>query len=127
MIQFELVDGLIVVPAFFYYRQSEIVANCLVDTGSAGTAVDIDLVKLDYSRPSRIVEIAGIGGNQEVVIQRIDNVDFCKRQVKNFEVQFGDIASKFGFNAIIGSDLLNALGVCIDYERKEILLSSKKR
>ncbi len=80
---------------------------------------------MDYSRPSRIVEIAGIGGNQEVVIQSIESVKFCGRQVENFDVQFGDIASKFGFNAIIGSDLLNALGVCIDYERKEIFLSLK--
>ena len=126
MIHFELKDGLIIVPAFFYYKQSEIVVNCLLDTGSAGTAVDIDVVELDYTRPSRIVEIAGIGGNQEVVIQHTEVVRFCGRQIENVEIQFGDIASKFGFNAIVGSDLLSALGICIDYEQKKIFPSSKR-
>lgn len=123
MIPFELTDGLIVVPALFAYGQSEITPNCLVDTGSAGTAVEIDLVQMDYSRPSRIVEIAGIGGDQEVVIQSIEMIAFCEKQIENFEVQFGDIASKFGFNAIIGSDILDALGINIDYERREIRAS----
>ncbi len=40
MIKFELTEGVIVVPAFFCYGQSQIATNCLVDTGSAGTAVE---------------------------------------------------------------------------------------
>lgn len=120
MMKFELNGGLILAPAAIRYKQTKIDITCLVDTGSAGTAVDIDLIELDYSRPSRIVEIAGIGGTQEVVIQKTENLQFCGRAVENFPVQFGEIASNFGFGAIVGSDLLNALGICIDYYNKEL-------
>lgn len=122
MIRFDLCYGLIVVPARFCYRHEQIVADCLLDSGSAGTAVEIDLIELDYDRQTHIVELSGIGGNQEVVQQNIEQVEFCGRQVCDFKVQFGDIASEFGFHGIIGSDLLNALGIRIDYERKEISL-----
>lgn len=118
--KFELSERLIIVPLIVSYRGTEIQANALVDTGSAGTAVDINLVKLDRRCPARIVEITGVGGRQDVIIHKTDNISFCGAQVTDFEVEFGDISSHFGFDAIIGADLLDFLGVCIDYKRREI-------
>ena len=127
MMRFELVGGLIILPIVFEYSTKvKVQADALVDTGSAGTALDINLLKLDPARSSRIVELAGIGGNQDVVIQRVDNIQFSSKTVSGFEVEFGDVATKFGFNAIIGFDLLDAVGACIDYERKEIRVSSER-
>ncbi len=124
MIRFELVGGLIILPIVFEYSTKvKVKADALVDTGSAGTALDINLLKLDPSRASRIVELAGVGGSQDVVIQRVDGINFVNKLISDFEVEFGDVSTKFGFNAIIGSDLLDALGVCIDYESRA--LSSK--
>lgn len=119
--KFELYQGLIILPITFVYSETSVVqADAMVDTGSAGTALDINLLTLDPFRAARIVEISGIGGNQDVVIQKIDNIQFGGQSVHDFEVEFGDVVTKFGFNAIIGSDLLDALGACVDYERKEI-------
>ena len=67
MRKFELVGGLIILPIVFVYSAKvKVQANAMIDTGSAGTALDINLLTLDPSRVSRIVELAGIGGNQDV-------------------------------------------------------------
>ena len=124
MIRFELVGGLIIVPTrFIYSSQISIEADAIVDTGSAGTALDTTLVELDRTIPSRICEIVGVGGNQDVVIQEIDAVLFGNYRTNRVEVEFGDITSVFCFSAIIGSDLLDALGACIDYYTKEIRIA----
>lgn len=125
MIKFDLTKGLIILPVTFAYSKNITVkADALVDTGSAGTALDINLLTLDPTRRSDIVEISGIGGGQDVVIQEVDGIQFGDKSVSDFEVEFGDIASRFGFTAIIGSNLLDALGACVDYDKREIRLSS---
>lgn len=119
--KFEIIGGLVILPVRFVYSSTiEIAANALIDTGSAGTALDISLVNLEHSRPSKIVELAGVGGNQDVVIQRVDAIQLGSAVVENFDVEFGDVATKFGFNSIVGVDLLDNIGACIDFERKEI-------
>lgn len=124
--KFELFKGLILLPVIFEYGTKKIETQGVVDTGSAGTALDINLLgKLDFSRKTRLVEIEGIGGTQEVAIQTTEAVSFCGERASNFEVEFGDIATAFGFYAIVGSNLLDFLGVHIDYKLREIEISGK--
>jgi hypothetical protein len=125
MTTFELSEGLIIMPLSVVYGRTEVHARALVDTGSGGTAVDINLVELDRRCPARIVEIAGVGGKQDVIIHKADAINFCGVKVSDFEVEFGDITSSFGFDAIVGSDLLDFLGVCIDYEQREIRVGAR--
>ncbi len=124
---FKLDGGLKILPIVVEYSGSvKVQAKALVDTGSAGTALDIKLLSLDPSRASRIVELAGIGGSQDVVIQKVNSIQFAHKAVSDFEVELGDFANRFGFNAIIGSDLLEVLGACVDYERGGIRASSER-
>ena len=123
--KFELFKGLIIVPVTFVYKASKIETQGVIDTGSAGTALDINLVKLDFTRPSSIVEIVGIGGSQDVLLQMVEEVTFNTATVKNFQIEFGDVTNIFGFDAIVGGDLLDALGICIDYENRGI--TSKRK
>ena len=120
MIKFELSRGLILLPLSVRYNGIQLDLKALVDTGSGGTALDINLVSLNRHCQSRIVEVAGVGGNQDVIIHQTESVKFCGYTVSKFEVEFGDIASKFGFDAIVGSDLLDRLGICINYKQHEI-------
>lgn len=50
---------------------------------------------------------------------------FCGAKADKFPIEFGDIATVFGFKAVIGSDLLDFLGVCIDYKQREIRVDAK--
>jgi hypothetical protein len=47
--------------------------NCILDTESATTAIDIDLIDFNYRKPSKIKRLFGIGGGtHEVIAQKID-------------------------------------------------------
>ena len=52
---FELVYGLIYVPMQIDYSDQQVDLRAIVDTGSAGTAVNINLFNLDYRRDGRSV------------------------------------------------------------------------
>lgn len=118
--KFELYKDLIVVPVVFHYGMSRIKAQALVDTGSGGSALDINLVKFDFSRPTTSRVLIGIGGTQEVAVQDVEGIEFCHTNARNFPVEFGDITISCGFAAVIGGDLLDFLGVRIDYKQREI-------
>lgn len=122
--KFKLCKGLILIPVVFQYRAEKIETQALVDTGSGGSALDIELVRFDFSLPTKAREIVGVGGIQEVAIQEIESISLCGTKVLKFPIEFGDIATSFGFKAVIGSDLLNLLGTCIDYQQQEIRIST---
>ncbi len=47
--------------------------NCILDTGSATTAIDIDLVDFNFQKFAVIKRLHGIGnGIQEVVSQKVE-------------------------------------------------------
>jgi hypothetical protein len=62
----------------------------------------------------------GVGGIQEGFAQVLSRVSLGDFSVEDFEVEFCNLRENFGFNAIIGSNLLKALGAVIDYTNCEI-------
>ncbi len=68
---FELKHGLIWITfELIYEGNSVVIDNCIVDTGSAATAIDIDLVNFNYGKSAIVKRLFGIGGGtQEVVSQ----------------------------------------------------------
>lgn len=103
----------------FHGKEVNLVA--LIDTGSAGTIFDINKFDLDLFDPnSEVVEVVGIGGTQEEIIQTVDWIMVGQTKVLSFRTQFGDISDGFGFEAIIGSNLLRQLGAIIDYSNQTI-------
>jgi hypothetical protein len=122
-VNFEIVGGLLYAELSVFY-ESEVKLLAIIDTGSAGTAVDIDKFNINPHRlGSRLVEIVGVGGCQEVICQPISKLKIGGVEVINYEVQFCDLWNQFKFEAIIGSELLDHLGAIIDYTKREIVFT----
>lgn len=95
--------------------------NCLLDTGSATTAVDIELVDFNYRKPATIQRLFGIGGGtQEVIAQKVDKVTIDQTELTDIEIEFGDIRADLGINGFIGNDILSRFTITIDYSKQEI-------
>ncbi|MBU0700063.1 protease [bacterium] len=63
---FELNHGLIWITfELIYEGNSVVIDKCILDTGSAATAIDIDLVNFNYYKSATIKRLFGIGGGKE--------------------------------------------------------------
>jgi hypothetical protein len=118
--RFEIKDDLLYLPITIFYDR-EITFTGIIDTGSAGTVVEVDDVSIDFlSRNARPIRMVGVGGIQEGFAQTLSSVSLGEFSVKDFEVEFCNLKDDFGFDAIIGGNLLKALGAVIDYTTCEI-------
>lgn len=90
--------GLIWVSITIVYEGQHIeIDNCIFDTGSATTAIGIDLIKLNYNLPSKIKRLFGIGdGAQDVICQTLDAFGFKGMYLQNIEMEFGDLKGRSG-------------------------------
>lgn len=95
------------------------IENCIIDTGSATSAIDIDLVEFNFQKNAIITRLFGIGGGtQEVITQTVDKIRIDNHEIKNIELEFGNIYSEIGINGFIGNDLLGLFVVKIDYSQQ---------
>ncbi len=93
--------------------------NCILDTGSATTAIDIELVDFNYWKPAKIKRLFGIGGGtHEVVAQKVDKAIIDGTELKGVEIEFGDIRAELGINGFVGNDILSQFIVTIDYSKQ---------
>jgi len=124
-VKFRFAHGLIFISIDLVYEgKTTRIDNCLVDTGSATTAVDIDMVDLDYRKPSEIKRLIGIGGgSQEVIAQSVDGIQIGNQTLKDIKLEFGDLNEALAINGFIGNDILSFFEVSISYERQEIRLT----
>jgi len=123
--KFKYSGGLLYLPITVFYDQPiDLIA--MIDTGSAGTAVNVNLFDIDMlSRSGHSITLHGIGGTQDAFVQTVSSVKIGTFEIKDFEVEFCDIEKDhFGFEAIIGSNLLDALNAVIDYSKREINFST---
>jgi len=110
---FELKHGLIWITfELIYEGNSVVIDNCIVDTGSAATAIDIDLVNFNYGKSAIVKRLFGIGGGtQEVVSQRVGKVIIGGQELNNIEIEFGDIHAELGINGFVGNDILSRFSI----------------
>lgn len=122
---FDFKEGLIWVSLQLNYEDNEmLIDNCILDTGSATTAIDIDLVDFNYSKPAIIKRLFGIGGgSQEVVSQKVEKVALGGEIINDIEIEFGDLQAELGINGFVGNDLLSRFRMTIDYKNCEIRLT----
>ena len=122
--KFEFRGGLLYLPISVFYDSSiELIG--IIDTGSGGTAVEVDRFNIDLlSRNARTVTLRGVGGKQDAFAQTVSSVKIGQHEAINFEIEFCDLKDDLGFEAVIGSDLLDKLGAIIDYQKKEIHFAS---
>ncbi|MEM9490409.1 MAG: hypothetical protein AAGC55_14780 [Myxococcota bacterium] len=121
---FELVYGLIYVPMQIDYADQQVDLRAIADTGSAGTAANINLFNLDYHRDGRIRDLVGIGGKERVIVQNVERVSVGDSACEQFPIEFSDMDGAFDIEAIIGSDLLERFGAVIDYPAKQLHFQS---
>lgn len=102
-------QGLIWVSAEIVYEGVSVtISDCIIDTGSATTALDIDLVNFNYKKHAVIRRLTGIGGGtQEVLSQKIDTLILDNYFLHGISIEFGDISGNFGINGFIGNDILS--------------------
>lgn len=115
-------NGLIWISLKLEYEGNQYkISNCIVDTGSATTAIDIGLVDFNYRGPSVIKRLHGIGGGiQEVISQKVERISFGEAILEEIDIEFGDLRDDFGINGFIGNDVLRGFLVSIDYSKQEI-------
>lgn len=107
-------------PLTVTYGEQVVTVEAVIDTGSAGTAIDTSQILLDLSRPGIVADMVGIGSAHQVLIQNATSVSLVDVVINDFPIEFGDFSGKFSVNGIIGGDLLKQLGIRIDYARDEI-------
>ena len=125
MISFQLEGGLLYIPISVQHYTQNISLNAIIDTGSAGTAVDINNIRPDFSRDARLAEIVGVGGQQPAVIQNVDQVALGNITFKDFPIEFADLENTFGIEAIVGNDLLKLSNVNIDFPTHSLSLKKE--
>ena len=119
---FNFRNGLIWVSIDIEYEGEDIkINNCILDTGSATTAIDIDLVEFNYKKPSFVKRLVGIGGGtQEVVNQEVEKITIDQISLENVEIEFGDIQADLGINGFIGTDVLRHFDINIKFTTQEL-------
>ena len=96
----------------------------IIDTGAAGSAIDVNLVAPDFSRHSRFATIFGVGGGSSVLIQTVGVIQLGPFQLPNIEMQFGELENSFGVQGIIGNNILAAYNATIDYNTSVLSLTT---
>ena len=120
---FKYKDGLLWIPIEIVYEGIQVkIDDCIIDTGSATTAFDIDIVNFNYNKNALIRRLSGIGGgSQEVLSQQVDKVIIDNNTLTDINIEFGDISSNFGINGFIGNNILSKFDFSINFSNKKIL------
>jgi predicted aspartyl protease len=104
--------------------------HMLLDTGSAGTVLDADVVRPLGIRPEgadKTKRILGVGGSEFVYSKRVERLAVGELTVEDFEVQVGTLHYGFPLDGIIGLDFLLMTRAVIDFGTLEVRSSGAAR
>ena len=93
--------------------------NFLIDTGSASTIINIEIViKLGLGPEplDTIRQIRGVGGTEFVYEKNIERILLGSKKITNFKIQIGDMDYGFDIDGILGLDYLMEAKVILDLE-----------
>lgn len=99
--------------------------NVLIDTGSASTLLNADIVRDIGIVPEKddIVEtIRGVGGVEYVYTKIVNSIILGEAAIQNFQVEIGSMEYGMEMNGIIGFNLLKLVGAKIDVDAMEIIV-----
>lgn len=122
--KFHWKNGLILIAIEIIYKEKHIIIdNCVVDTGSVSTAIDIELVEFDYQQPTAIHRLIGVGGGtQEVLSQMINEIRIDQHVIQDVKIEFGDLHRELGINGFVGTDVLSKFILNIDFKHQVLNL-----
>lgn len=118
----ELINGLpIVALSLIYNNKSISLDNVLLDSGCARTIFDTDAVEPIGLDPDFIngksVRMYGVGGQSELCYQqKVHDLKINHIFLESFTIQLGLTKEPYGFDAILGVDILSSFGLKIDFE-----------
>ncbi|WP_240374077.1 retropepsin-like aspartic protease [Bacillus piscicola] len=115
-------NGLPFIEATVTFRgETLVLPELLVDTGSAGTILNVNhLEKIGVKpEPDDVVEmIHGVGGFEFVYTKPLDRLAIGSNiGVDDFAVELGDMDYGLILDGIIGYDFLKEIGAILDLER----------
>lgn len=99
--------------------------NVLIDTGSASTLLNADIVSgigIIPEKDDTVDTIRGVGGIEYVYTKMIDSIVIGESIAQNFKVEIGSMYYGLDMQGIIGFNLLKQVGAKIDVEAMEITL-----
>ena len=118
----ELINGLPITSLPLSYSGKTILLNnILLDTGCSITIFDTDSVEpigldIDFIN-GKSVRMYGVGGQSELCYQQvISNLYLNDLVLNNFMIQLGLTKEPYGFDAILGVDILYSFGLKIDFK-----------
>lgn len=97
--------------------------DVLVDSGSAGTVLPVDRLRLIgiEPRPSDpIRQIRGIGGVEYVFQRSVQGIEVGELKLRDFPVEIGEVDYGFSIQGILGADFLIASGALVDFSALEM-------
>ena len=93
------------------------IKDVLIDTGSGGTILKMDLVEeigITIDINDEIETISGIGGKEFVFVKKVDFIEIGSLKLNDFKVEIGAMDYGFDINGIVGMDFLEKTGAIID-------------
>ena len=122
-----LVKGLPIISfPLTYNSQTILLTNVLLDTGCSTTIFDTDIVdqiglEIDFIN-GRAVRMFGVGGQSELCYQQeVSNLLIDTLSLQNFNIQLGITKESYGFEAILGIDIMIHFGFIIDFVDLQVL------
>lgn len=114
-------NGLIFIPITLGYNSNIYhITDCILDTGSAGTIIDIELISFNPKIPGILKRLHGIGGHHDVVAQPVDFIKIENYQLESILVEFGDLNNFYGIKGILGTNLLRFMNLCLNFNQQKI-------
>ncbi|SOC24993.1 aspartyl protease [Ureibacillus xyleni] len=93
--------------------------NVLLDTGSAGTVFNANIVEKIGVVPEEndtVDTIRGVGGVEYVYVKKFEAIQFGESRQENFEVEIGNMDYGMEIAGILGFDFISAAKLVIDME-----------
>lgn len=123
----ELINGLPIVSfPLTYNNQTILLNNVLLDTGCSTTIFDTDVVdqiglEIDFIN-GRSVRMFGVGGQSELCYQQeVSHLSIDNLSLQKFNIQLGITKDSYGFEAILGIDIMLYFGFKIDFVNLKVL------
>ena len=101
--------------------------NVLLDTGSAGTIFNANVVEEIGVVPEKndtVDTIRGVGGVEYVYVKNFDLIQFDEISQKDFEVEIGNMDYGMTIDGILGFDFISASKLVIDTDKMLVYTKS---
>jgi|GEM_PF-336680 hypothetical protein len=99
-------------------QKAIVVENVLLDSGSAGTLLDSDIIAQIGILPRNkdvLVYMTGISGREIALEKMIDGISVGEVTVSPFTIQMTRLSADLGFNGILGVDFMLAAKLILDF------------